>query len=79
MLFWYQNLVLPKILLDFGIATFGIPKVLFFDFSFSFDIDIVQLTFSLQSIFEKDHILNFKIKILLCSQNHNIAQFSPVM
>ena len=70
---WYQNFVsvlvlfLPKLHLDFGSYCFGIPKVLLLDFSFSFGIDIVQLTFNLQWVFEKDYILNFEVKILLCS------------
>ena len=44
--------------------SFGVPIALFLDFSFNFGIDIVQLTFNLQCIFEKDYILNFKINPL---------------
>ena len=48
-------------------------KVLFANFSFRFGINIVQLTFNLQWIFEKDHIVNFKTFCV------NIEQFLPVM
>ena len=48
-LFWYKILILVLVLAKTTLD-FGIPKLLFLDFNFSFGIGIVQLTFNLKYI-----------------------------